>query len=209
VNAHQSVHLHRRSGWGILRLLGSAAVCRLYLSYLRDTALSPVCQLPRWNGGVAAGAFFGLGRRNRPFANPLQTAVIVLSLTWSTLSCGPTHFPLLLGFELRPNQAVQLTPLARPEPGRDLTANCYGLLAWRQSAFPTNLSIARSSSRPLGQPHAVCSAGSCHRCQPSLRLPAAQLTARRWAAFASSGSTNYQDSAADFSRCKAIFPILD
>ena len=82
------------------------------------------------------------------------------------------------------NHGVQLTPLARPWDGRDSPGNPL-----RPADNPTmrNLQLLRAAQRSLrstGRPHAHClAAASLRRPPPSTRLPAAQLTPVRWAAY--------------------------
>jgi hypothetical protein len=76
-----------------------------------------------------------------------------------------------------PNQAVQLTPLARQEPGRDRTGNPLRPCASTTTTRGTHPRQTDTRYVTLvGRTH-IASAGSCRGASRSRRPPAAQLTA--------------------------------
>jgi hypothetical protein len=84
----------------------------------------------------------------------------------------------------QPNQALQLTPLARPEPGRDLPDKARPPVCRfaGDSSQQGGTSPATGVSRHHGGGSHFAGGSFCRRPVRSRRLPAAQLKARRWAA---------------------------
>ena len=86
--------------------------------------------------------------------------------------------------DLRPNIAVQLTPLARPVTWARFTRKLrLPVGPDRRSAFlPRRADRPRRVGDPRGGSRSLLAARATQRPVPSSRLPAAQLTALRWAA---------------------------
>ena len=89
----------------------------------------------------------------------------------------------VLKHAVRPNQGVQRTPLARPV-GWARSTRQSATACWQPSTpQPSGATATYASRRSTGRPHAHCLAAASSRCPPPFRrLPAAQLTAVRWAA---------------------------